>query len=145
MKILIIKPSSLGDIIHALPFLKAVKDSFPEAQIDWVISKNLRGILEGNPLIHKLITFDKDSWTDIKRLPQTLSEITNLRKALKSRRYDLVVDLQGLLRSGLIAFCTPASAKIGFDQAREGSRYFYDKKIPNGGAVHAVDRWLEIA
>ncbi|MBI5739184.1 MAG: lipopolysaccharide heptosyltransferase I [Nitrospirae bacterium] len=145
MKILIIKPSSLGDVIHALPFLKAIKDSFPDAQVDWVISRNLRGVLEGHPLIHELIPFDKDSWKDIRKLPKTLSEITDLRKALKSRRYDLVVDLQGLLRSGLIAFFTPASSKVGFESAREGSRYFYDKKISDGAAVHAVDKCLEIA
>jgi lipopolysaccharide heptosyltransferase I len=145
MKILIIKPSSLGDVIHALPFLKAVKDSFPDAQVDWAISKNLKGILEGNPLIHELISFDKESWKDIKNLPQTLSEITGLRKFLKSKRYDLAVDLQGLLRSGLITFFTPASTKIGFKHAREGSRYFYDKKISDNGAVHAVDKCLEVA
>ncbi|RJQ57075.1 MAG: lipopolysaccharide heptosyltransferase I [Nitrospiraceae bacterium] len=145
MKILIIKPSSLGDVIHALPFLKAVKGSFPEAQIDWVISKNLKGLLEGNPLIHELIALEKDSWKDIKKLPRTLSEINDLRKSLKSKRYDVVVDLQGLLRSGLLASFAPSSLKIGFENAREGSRFFYDKKIPVNGAVHAVDRCLEIA
>lgn len=145
MKILIIKPSSLGDVIHALPFLQAVKDSFPDARVDWVISKNLKGILEGNPLIHELIVFDKDSWKGIKNLPGTISEIKGLRKLLKSKRYDVVVDLQGLLRSGLITFFTPASMKVGFQHAREGSHYFYDLKIPENGAVHAVDRCLEIA
>lgn len=145
MKILIVKPSSLGDVIHALPFLKAVKDSFPDSQVDWVISKNLKGILEGNPLIHELIIFDKDSWKEIKNLPGTISEIGRLRKFLKSRHYDAVVDLQGLLRSGLITFLTPASMKVGFKQAREGSHYFYDLKIPGNGAVHAVDRCLEVA
>jgi heptosyltransferase-1 len=145
MKILIVKPSSLGDIIHALPFLKAVKDSFPGAQVDWVISKNLKGLLEDNPLIHELIVFDKDSWKEIKNLPGTVSEIKGLRKFLKSKHYDMVIDLQGLLRSGLITFFTPASRKVGFEHAREGSRYFYDLKVPGNGAVHAVDRCLEIA
>jgi heptosyltransferase-1 len=145
MKILIIKPSSLGDIIHALPFLKAVKDTFPESRVDWVISKNLKGIIEEHPLIDNLIIFDKDSWKSVKRLPETLSEISKLRQSLKSRHYDIVVDLQGLLRSGLIATSTRTTLKIGFADAREGSKYLYDKRVTVNGGLHAVDRYLEIA
>ncbi|NOZ69640.1 MAG: lipopolysaccharide heptosyltransferase I [Deferribacteres bacterium] len=145
MKILIIKPSSLGDVVHALPFLKAVKDSFPESLVDWVISKNLKKILEDNPLINRLIIIDKDSWKNFKRLPQTLSELSSLGKLLRSDSYDIVVDLQGLLRSGLIAFFTPAVLKIGFEDAREGSRFFYDKRIRVNEASHAVDKCLEVA
>ncbi|HDH10855.1 MAG TPA: lipopolysaccharide heptosyltransferase I [Nitrospirae bacterium] len=145
MKILIIKPSSLGDVIHALPFLNAVKESFPEARIDWVISKNLKGILEDNPLINELIIFNKDAWKSLKNLPETLSDISSLRKNLQSKRYDMVVDLQGLLRSGLIAFSAPGTLKIGFADSREGSRVFYDKKVSANSASHAVDRCLEVA
>lgn len=145
MKVLVIKPSSLGDVIHALPFLKVVKDSFPDAEIDWVISKQLKDIIEGNPLLHELIVFDKDSWKSLRNLPGTLTEIAFLKNNLKKRKYDLVVDLQGLLRSGLITHYTPAPTKIGFADAREGSRFFYDRKIPVCQTVHAVDKCLEIA
>ncbi|MBI4682448.1 MAG: lipopolysaccharide heptosyltransferase I [Nitrospirae bacterium] len=145
MKILVIKPSSLGDVIHALPFLKAVKDTFPKAQIDWVISKNLKGILEDNPLINELIIFNKDAWKNIKNIHKTFSDISSLRKTLKSKSYDIVVDLQGLLRSGLITYSAKTNLKIGFANAREGSRYFYDKKISANKSHHAVDKCLEIA
>ena len=122
MKILVIKPSSLGDIIHALPFLKAVKDTFPHAVIDWVISRNFKGILEDNPLINELIIFNKDTWKSVRKLPDTVSDISSLRKKLQSKHYDMVVDLQGLLRSGLIGFFTTATEKVGFADAREGFR-----------------------
>jgi lipopolysaccharide heptosyltransferase I len=145
MKMLIIKPSSLGDIIHTLPFLKAVKYAFPDARIDWVISKNLKGLIENNPLINEIIVFDKDSWKNIKNLPGTINEMSLLKKILKSKKYDIAVDLQGLLRSGIITYYTPAGTKIGFADAREGSRFFYNRKISVGGAVHAVDKSLEIA
>ena len=145
MKILVIKPSSLGDVIHALPFLRAVKETFPGSRVDWVINKNLRGILEGNPLINELLIFNKDAWRNFRNLPETLSEISSLRKTLRSRHYDMVVDLQGLLRSALIAFFTPAPKKIGFADAREGSRFFYDRKVTVNGTVHAVDKCLELA
>ncbi len=145
MKILVIKPSSLGDVIHALPFLGAVKEAFPSSMIDWVISKNLSGILEGNPLIHELLIFNKDAWTNFRNLPETLSEISSLRNILRSRHYDMVVDLQGLLRSAVIAFFTPAATKIGFADAREGGRFFYDRKVKVNRTLHAVDKCLKLA
>jgi lipopolysaccharide heptosyltransferase I len=145
MKILVIKPSSLGDVIHALPFLKAVKDTFPDADIDWVISRDLKDILEGNPLINELILIDKDSWKQVKKIPDTFSELSGLRKFLKSKQYDMAVDLQGLLRSGLMVFSASSASKIGFADAREGSRFFYDKKISVNGSAHAVDKCLEVA
>ncbi len=145
MKILIIKPSSLGDVIHTLPFLKAVKDSFPESKIDWVISKNLKGLLEGNPLINDLIVFDKDSWKDPWKLLTSMREIYRFKKELGNRYYEVIVDLQGLLRSGLITCFTPGALKIGFADAREGSSLFYGKKVRTDGAIHAVDKNLLLA
>jgi lipopolysaccharide heptosyltransferase I len=145
MKMLIIKPSSLGDVIHALPFLKAVKDTWPDARVDWVINRPLQGILEDNPLINELIVIDKDSWKKAAKLPSTLSELSALKKTLKTKRYDIVVDLQGLLRSGLIAFSTPAASKVGFADAREGSHFFYDRNVFVKDSTHAVDKCLEVA
>jgi len=145
MKVLIIKPSSLGDIIHSLPLLKVIRDSSRDIRIDWVISKNLKEILEGNPLINELIIFNKDSWKNLKNLPKTIKEAAGLIKRLRAGKYDAVIDLQGLLRSGLITYFASAPLKIGFKNAREGSRLFYNKKIPANGAVHAVDRYLKVA
>jgi heptosyltransferase-1 len=145
VKILIIKPSSLGDVIHALPFLKAIKDTFPDSVIDWVISKSLKDILDGNPLINELIIIDKDSWKDLGNIRMTSRELINLKKGLKKSHYDMVIDLQGLLRSGIISLFTSSSQKIGFADAREGSRYLYDRRVSVNGISHAVDKNLEVA
>jgi lipopolysaccharide heptosyltransferase I len=145
MKILVIKPSSLGDIIHALPFLKSVKETFPESEIDWVISEPLMEILEHNPLINNLIPIDKDSWKKLKNLLLTISQIVSLKKNLQSKHYDIVVDLQGLLRSGLITFFARSDSKMGFADAREGSSLFYNRRVSASSAMHAVDRCLEVA
>lgn len=145
MKILVIKPSSLGDVIHALPFLNAVKEHFPESEIDWVISKNLQGILECHPMIHELLILNKDEWKSVRNIPRTAAEISSLNRRLKSKHYDVVIDLQGLLRSGLIAFSASTTLKVGFEDAREGSSLFYDKKVTVNGSVHAVDKCLEAA
>lgn len=145
MKILIVKPSSLGDIIHSLPLLNSLKTRYPHCTVDWVISNNLSGILSDHPLIHRLIPFNKDAWKKTGNIPSTLKEVLDFRRALKRERYDMVIDLQGLLRSGIITHIVSAPVKIGFRSAREGSRIFYSKTVPVNGTAHAVDRNLEIA
>jgi lipopolysaccharide heptosyltransferase I len=144
-KILIVKPSSLGDVVHSLPFLNAIKTCFPGAEIHWVIAKGLEGLLEGNPMIERLWIINKDSWKKIDHAKNTVAEIGNLFKELKKEKFDLVIDLQGLLRSGIITSATRAPVRIGFQEAREGSRFFYTHKVKGGKDVHAVERYLKIA
>lgn len=144
-KILIIKPSSLGDIVHSLPFLNAVKDAFPFAEIHWVVAKGLEGLLENHPMIKRLWIINKDQWKSLSRIRQTVFEFIDLFKALEKESYDIVIDLQGLLRSGILAYATRCLVRIGFKEAREGSSLFYTHKIKGEKELHAVDRCLKIA
>ena len=144
-KIVVIKPSSLGDIVHSLPFLNVLRDSFPKAEIHWIIARGLEGLLEGHPMINKLWIINKDDWKRIKGAGATIKELRSLFKSLKAERYDIVIDLQGLLRSGILAKATGAPVRIGFKEAREGSRIFYTHTVKAGKDVHAVDRYLEMA
>lgn len=144
-KILIVKPSSLGDIVHSLPFLNTVKDAFPSAEIHWLVAEGLEGLLEGHPMINKIWVIKKDQWKDLKKISETVNEIKDLFKSLKSERYDMVIDLQGLLRSGLLTYATKSPFRIGFKEAREGSVLFYTHRIEGGREIHAVDRYLKIA
>jgi heptosyltransferase-1 len=139
-KFLIIKPSSLGDVIHSLPFLNAVKAGFPGASVHWVIAKGLEGILEAHPMIDKLWVINKDAWKKIGNLKVTVNELKELFRNMKKERYDIAFDLQGLLRSGVIASATGAPVRVGFKEAREGSSFFYTHKIKGGKGIHAVDR-----
>jgi len=144
-KILIVKPSSLGDVVHSLPFLNAMKTCFPSAEIHWVIAKGLEGLLEGHPMVDKLIVINKDLWKRFSQTGKTLKELRELFKQLRHEQYDMVVDLQGLLRSGLITQATGAPLRIGFLEAREGSRLFYTRKVKGGRDIHAVDRYMKLA
>ena len=144
-KILVIKPSSLGDVVLSLPFLNALKYRFPKSEIHWVIAKGLEGLLEGHPMIDRLWIIKKDEWKKIKNVKSTVEELRSLFKSLKKEKLDLVVDLQGLLRSGILAAAAGAPVRVGFKEAREGSRLFYTHKITGGKERHAVDRYLEIA
>lgn len=144
-KVLIVKPSSLGDIIHGLPVLARLKARYPDAQVHWVVARGLEGLLERHPLIERLWVIEKDQWKRISRAASTASELVALWRGLKAERFDLVVDLQGLLRSGLITAATKASVRVGFKEAREGSRIFYTHAISASKDLHAVDRNLIIA
>ncbi len=144
-KILIIKPSSLGDVVHSLPFLNAVRDRFPGAEIHWVIAKGLEGLLEGHPMINKLWIINKDEWKKIKNVKGTITELKVLFGSLKKEKFDIAVDLQGLLRSGVLTAVSGASVRIGFSEAREGGGIFYSHRVDGGKDIHAVDRYLKIA
>lgn len=144
-KILVIKPSSLGDIVQSLPFLDAVSRKFPLAKINWIVAKGFEGILEDHPLVEKLWVIRKDDWKKIKKLPSSAAEMRSLFKDLKKEKFDCVVDLQGLFRSGLMAKATGAPIRLGFREAREGSRLFYTHAIACGMETHAVDKYLKLA
>lgn len=144
-KILVIKPSSLGDIVHSLPFLNSLRSGYPKAEIHWVVAKGFEGLLEGHPMIDRIIVINKDMWKHVSQAGKTVKEAGQLLKKLREEKYDLVIDLQGLLRSGVITMATRAPVRIGFAEAREGSRLFYNRKITGGEEVHAVDRYMKVA
>lgn len=144
-KLLIIKPSSLGDIIHSLPFLAAIKGHFPNTEIHWLVARGLHCLLENHPLISKLWVINKDAWKRLAYLPQTLREVRDLYGGLGRERYDACVDLSGLFRSGLLTFASKAPIKIGFAESDEGSPLFYTHKVKGDMERHAIDRYLQIA
>lgn len=144
-KLLIVKPSALGDIVHTLPFLAAVKERFPAVLVHWVVAKGLHTFLEGHPLIEKLWVIDKDGWKKAGNLKQTAREIAALWQGLRREAFDVSVDLSGLLRSGLITFAANARRKVGFAESDEGSPFFYTEKVHGDMGIHAVDRYLKIA
>jgi lipopolysaccharide heptosyltransferase I len=137
----IIKPSALGDVVHALPVLDALRKRWPDASISWVVNRGLRGLLEGHPDLHEVIPFDRPR---LFQRDKGLVRQAGFLRELRSRRFDLVVDLQGLFRSGLMAWATGASVRVGRADAREGATAFYTHKI-EAKTTHAVDRLLEIA
>lgn len=144
-KILIIKPSSLGDIAHSLPVLDALHRCFPRSEIHWLVAQGLEGILDGHPMLKKVWVIRKDEWKKITKFYSTVAELRILFRNLRAERFDCVIDLQGLFRSGLIAKATGAPMRIGFEEAREGSSLFYTHTVSAGKDVHAVDRYLKIA
>ena len=96
-------------------------------------------------MINRLWIINKDAWKKIRNVKDTINEFKVLSNELKKEKFDLVVDLQGLLRSGVLTAATGSPVRVGFSEAREGSRVFYTHKVEGGKNIHAVDRYLKIA
>lgn len=139
-RVCIIKPSSLGDVVHALPVLAALRDRWPGARFSWVVNRGLRSLLDGNPHLDEVIPFDRGR---MRPTPSGLAALTVFLAGLRSRRFDLTIDLQGLLRSGVMAAATGARVRVGLAGAREGAGRFCTHRVEDRpGVEHAVDRLL---
>ncbi len=128
MKIAIVRLSALGDIIVSAVFLAAIKERFTDAQIEWFVDERFGAILEHSPYIDKLHPIAlKSALTTLNPL-----KIFKLFKSLRAYEYDIIIDMQGLIKSALITQMLKAPKKVGFDyaSAREGlSAFFYSQKV----------------
>jgi len=142
VKVLVLKPSSLGDVIHALPVLRHLRRHHPDAIVDWWLHKNLVPLLEGDPDIHRILPFDRKAWGRPLGFAQILREVS----ALRSERYDLVLDLQGLARSALVGRACGARRFVGVGDWRELAPLFHGESVPRPSpSTHAVDWYLTVA
>ncbi len=141
----LLKPSALGDIIHTLPILTALRRRFPQARITWIVNSGYRGLLEGHPHLDDLITFERGAMRG--GCFRALAGYSKFLLELRRRRFDLVIDLQGLLRSGIMALATGAPRRVGLTAAREGASCFYTDVVRGTDrlTIHAVDRYWRVA
>jgi len=143
---LIIKPSSMGDVVQALPVLTALKEAHPEAHVTWLVARPFAGILEGHPRLDELLVFDRHRFAHIGRNLPITGEFLGFLRDLRQRGFSLVIDLQGLFRSGLFALASGAQTRVGFSAARELAPLFYTDRVPvPRKEMHAVDRYLAVA
>ncbi len=149
MKILIVKLSSIGDVVHTLPVLSAVKRALPEAKISWVVEKSAAEILRGNELLENLIEIDTRSIRGGKIVGEILPAARGQMKNLRVSDFDLAIDFQGLLKSATVAKLAKAKQRYGFDKEnlREpASRFLLSKtaKIETG-KIHVIKKNLLLA
>src|SRR5262249_9477786 len=142
-RIVLIKPSALGDVINALPALCALRRRFPRAHITWVVNRSYVPLLQGHPDLDATLPFDRGG--SRRGWPGRLRALFSFCRQLRAGAFDLAIDLQGLFRSGLMTRATGAPRRVGLAGAREGARWFYTDIVPDPGvrALHAVERcWL---
>lgn len=145
-RILIIKPSSLGDVVHALPVLAVLRQAYPAAYIAWLAGTSFAPLLEGHPLLNEVIPFDRGRFGKMLRSPRILLEFLRFVGDIRRRKFDLIVDLQGLVRSGFLSLASGARRRVGFADAREFAWAFYTDRVRCAPvARHAVERNLVVA
>ncbi len=146
-KILILKFSAMGDVVHALPVAATLRKSLPDAHIAWMVEERYQDILRGNPDIDEIIPLRTKVWRKNWNA-KSLAEILNTIKTLHRHKFDLVFDLHGLIKSGIIAKLSGAPTRVGFHRKNckeKFSALFTNQKGPYmAGGLHVVDMYLTL-
>ena len=147
LKILLVKTSSLGDVIHQLPAVTDIRTHFPDARVDWVVEENFAELPALHPGVSRVIPVALRRWRRALLHPAAWREMAAFRRALQSLRYDMVLDSQGLIKSAAITLLAPGP-RCGYDRAsaREPiAALAYDKTIAMPKNLHAVERNRRLA
>ena len=147
-RFLILRLSSLGDIVHALPAVAALRAAFPEARLDWVIENRWRDIVELNPEVSNVITVDTHAWRRTPLAARTWRNLAALRQTLRAARYDVAFDLQGLYKSAVLAWLSGAPKRIGFSKGaikEPGATLFYTERVQHPANTHVIEMNLALA
>lgn len=149
MRILLIKLSAIGDVVHTLPSLAALRKRYPDAHISWLVGEAASDLLCHHPMLHEVIIYPQRRFGqlggDLRQWPKLIKEIRNFINLLRSKSYDVVIDFQGLLKSGILTGISRGKCKLGFAKSREGSSIFLTDKLPRYDPdEHAVIRYLRL-
>ena len=139
--VLVVKPSSLGDVVHTLPAVHRLKQSFPHLRIDWLINPEWEPLLAGNPDLVETVPFPRQSF-------RGSGGWKRYREWMKNFRWrpppDVALDFQGLLRSAWLARRSGARVVVGMSDAREGARFLHHLSLPVAESIHSVDRYQQV-
>lgn len=142
--ILIIKMSSMGDILHALPFAAALRRRFPAAKISWLVHPQFAGFVPDPPVIDEVLFFDRKKFAAM-GIFDKLCYLCEMRNLLHSKAFDLVIDLQGLFKSAVMAALSGCPERIGYCEMREGSGLVSRRIAGPNREGHVIERYLDVA
>ncbi|MFW6146699.1 MAG: glycosyltransferase family 9 protein [Planctomycetota bacterium] len=146
-RVLIIKPSALGDVVTALPVLRGLRRTFgPNPRVDWLVGRACAAVVADDPQLDTAVVFDRKRYGTMWRNPSALKDFIAFCRRLRAARYDWVLDLQGLFRSGVLTATTGAPVRVGFQAAREGAALAYTHTLAASQTPpHTVDRNIALA
>ena len=154
MKILIVRVSSLGDVVHNMPMVADLLRQYPQAQIDWVVEEAYVDLVRLNRGVHTVMPFGLRRWRKSLQSPATRAEMRAFNQSLRVTAYDMIFDTQGLFKTAVVmrmARLAPGGERIGLGNATEGSGYeaisrlLHTRSIPVGLRTHAVQRARTVA
>ena len=140
--ILVVKLSAIGDVIHALPVSYAIKETFPDAKLTWVVEPPAYDLLKMNPCVDKIILFQKK---EFKTFSGFVKKFLPFKQEIQQENYDAVLDLQGLFKSAAIAFFANSNIKLGICNMRELSNKISTPVVGEHAKGHIVERYLDTA
>jgi heptosyltransferase I len=137
-RVCLVMMSAVGDVVHVLPLLTALKRANPAMHVTWVLQPGPAGLVRGHPLVDEILLFDRT---------KGLGGFLEIRRALHARRFDLVINLQVYFKAGIITSFTRAPVKLGFDRARarDANWLFTTHRIAPHAMQHVQDQYLEFA
>lgn len=149
-RILLVKPSAMGDVVHALPVAATLHRRYPDIRLDWLVEEEAADIVQGHPALSGVVVSARRRWLRQLRnpaaIPRTLGAMGRFAAGLRRRRYDAVLDLQGLFKSALYVLATAAPIRVGFADGREGAPVVLTHRVAAAPQpVHAVERYLTLA
>ncbi|WP_368860379.1 lipopolysaccharide heptosyltransferase I [Caballeronia sp. BR00000012568055] len=148
-KILIVRVSSLGDVVHNMPAIADIRRRFPDARIDWLVEESFASLVELVDGVHRAIPFSLRRWKKHWASPANWREIGKFRRELEAEKYDLVIDCQGLVKSAWVASWARGPL-VGLANRTEGAgfewpvRFFYDRRVPIEPRTHVVERTRQL-
>jgi heptosyltransferase-1 len=143
-RVLIIKMSALGDIIHALPVCAALGETFPHLEIDWIVEEAFAPLVTGNPYLSGILTLPRLRGSKLRSVRGYGRYFDSLQQ-VRRRRYDLTLDLQGLTKSAVVALASGARLRLGYHWLREAA-VLLERPIPHRPeSVHIVQQYLDVA
>jgi lipopolysaccharide heptosyltransferase I len=149
--IAVVKLSALGDIVHATPVVEALADAFPAARVTWIVERGAAALLQDHPRLADVVTIDTRAWRRARTPSAALAvgrTLRALRRRLRDARFDVAVDLQGLVKSGVVTAATGAPLRIGFAAGYRRERLnglFTNRHVtPPSAARHVVDQYLAL-
>ena len=140
MRVLIVRTSAIGDVVFASALPGAIRRRHPDAHIAWLVEPGIHELLLADPDIDEVITWSKAEWVRLWKSGQRLAlwrQVRALRRELHARRFDLAIDLQGLLKSGFLTWLSGASRRVGLG-SKEGSQWLMSEVIPRGGEAARI-------
>lgn len=142
-RILIVKLSSIGDVVMSLPVAAALRRQYPGAYLAWVVQPAAAGVLTGNPHLNEVLVTG-GAQQGARALPPLSSPFT-LRRELRALKFTTSLDLQGLLKSAMLGWLSGARERVGYRSWQEGVRICYTRTAPRRMDIHAVDSYLDLA
>lgn len=140
MRILVVRLSALGDLVHTLPAVAALRRRFPDAEIDWLVDERFLELVDLVPVVDNRFTLTRAG-------AGALSSMWRVTRALRRRQYDVAIDLQGLVKSALAARLSRARRVLGFEplHLREpAARWLYTQSVPVAGVTHVIEKNLAL-